>query len=255
MTDPTEPLTPVDPEVQQAATEDAIQHAVEQEPGHTRREARQVWGLYAAFVALACAITVIGLILWHTADDQSKTKHLLGIANARIVALGGTPVAGPAGAIGPAGPPPSLSEVEDAVSRYCTQVSCGIPPSAGQVAQAVSTFCDVHAQCTGPGGKAGRNGNNGLNGHNGASGATGAEGPGPTSDQVAAAVASYCAAHNQCQGPPGPTGATGPGGPSGSNGADGQPPLSWTYDDHMGMTHTCTRDTPFNPAAPTYHCD
>jgi len=263
MTDPTEPLTPVAPEVQHAAQEDAIHHAVEQMPTRTRREARQVWGLYAAFVGLACAITVIGLVLWHTTDDQAKTKHLLSVANARIVALGGTPVAGPAGAAGPAGPPPTLTEVEDAVTRYCTQVSCGIPPSAGQVAQAVSTFCNAHAQCSGPGGKTGRNGNNGLNGHNGSPGATGAEGPGPTSDQVAAAVSSFCAAHNQCQGPAGASGSrgasgatvTGPPGENGSNGADGQPPLSWTYVDHIGMTHTCTRDDPFNPAAPTYHCD
>jgi len=108
--------------------------------------------------------------------------------------------------------------------------------------------------------------------------------PGPagrnaTDQQVAAAVSDYCSSRSGCivPGPPGPagkdgtdgttvTGPAGPAGPAGADGADGapgapgtpgadgQPPLSWTYTDALGIPYTCTRSDPFDPTAPTYTC-
>lgn len=64
-------------------------------------------------------------------------------------------------------------------------------------------------------GAAGTNGSNGANGTNGSDGVPG------------------------IQGPPG---------------VNGEPPVSWTYTDLLGASHTCQRDDPFDPSAPTYHC-
>lgn len=64
-------------------------------------------------------------------------------------------------------------------------------------------------------------GTNGLDGLQGPRGATGATGPGPSDAQIAGAVSSYCAAHNDCQGPQGEKGATGDTGLTGPIGPQG----------------------------------
>ena len=111
------------------------------------------------------------------------------------------------------------------------------------------------------------------------SAAPGAPGKSATDDQVLNSVIAYCALRNGCEGPPsliaGPSGTNGangldsttpgpqgpPGadsmvpGPQGAPGDPGQPPVSWTYDDVLGMTHTCTRTDPFDASAPTYTCN
>jgi hypothetical protein len=97
-----------------------------------------------------------------------------------------------------------------------------------QVERAVEIYCDLRLDCQGPMGLDGLNGTNGTNGVDGTNGADGSPGP---------------------QGPQGDTG------PTGAAGADGQPPFSWTYTDALGMQHTCTRDDPFDAAAPTYTCN
>lgn len=79
----------------------------------------------------------------------------------------------------------------------------------------------------GPQGEPGADGKNGADGRPGVDGAPGSPG---------------------AQGPAGSTGAQGPPGP------DGQPPVSWTYTDALGLSFTCTRPAPFDPAAPTYQC-
>lgn len=55
-------------------------------------------------------------------------------------------------------------------------------------------------------------------------------------------------------GPKGDTGDQGPAGAPGTNGTNGEPPASWTYSDMLGVSHTCARDDPFDPTAPTYNC-
>jgi len=95
----------------------------------------------------------------------------------------------------------------------------------------------------------GQDGTPGLDGAPGATGATGASGSDGTTG-------------NQGEpGPAGPQGAPGPAGPAGTDGAtgpagaDGQPPVSWTYTDMLGISHTCTRTDPFDANAPTYTCN
>jgi len=123
-------------------------------------------------------------------------------------------------------------------------------------------------------------------GATGAAGPQGDRGPGPTDAQIFTAVSDYCSTPQvPCKGETGTPGATGapgasvtgpagangdsitgpqgpkgdPGesitGPPGTNGTDGQPPLSWTYTDMLGIAHTCTRADPFDAAAPTYTCN
>lgn len=96
-----------------------------------------------------------------------------------------------------------------------------------QVARQVDIYCDIRVECEGPPGV------DGTDGVNGTDGATGPQGP---------------------QGDTGPAGQAGADGTNGTNGADGQPPVSWTYTDDLGITHTCTRTDPFDPTAPTYTC-
>lgn len=85
----------------------------------------------------------------------------------------------------------------------------------------------------------GQTGPQGPAGEAGESGATGAQGdPGPSG----------------AQGPAGASGPAGPAGATGPAGADGQPPLSWTYTDALGLSYICTRTDPFDPAVPTYSC-
>lgn len=96
----------------------------------------------------------------------------------------------------------------------------GPGPSDEQVAEAVLDFCAAHADCRGaPGtdgqtvvGPAGPEGAS-IVGPQGPPGETvvGPPGPGPTAEQIAQAVADYCAARAECrgeQGPPGPPGSS-----------------------------------------------
>lgn len=112
-----------------------------------------------------------------------------------------------------------------------------------------------------------------IEGLPGATGATGPKGDAPSFSDLLQAVQSFCSpgtANPPCKGETGAQGAQGvPGatvvGPAGQNGADGapgapgaagadgQPPVSWTYTDLLGM-HTCSRTDPFDAAAPTYQC-
>lgn len=95
---------------------------------------------------------------------------------------------------------------------------------------------------------------NGTNGQNGAN---------ATAEQIATAVAAYCGqASEPCRGAKGDKGEKGDPPPCmaeasqcrGQNGADGQPPAGWTTSYQDGSTETCSRATPFDPAAPRYTC-
>ena len=100
----------------------------------------------------------------------------------------------------------------------------GPGPSTGQVIVAIQAYCIAHGQCRGPEGRAST-----VPGPTGATGAPGADstipgptgptgpagkdgdrGPGPTDEQIAQAVADYCAAHNDCKGNQGAQGDPGP---------------------------------------------
>lgn len=152
---------------------------------------------------------------------------------------------------------PSRSEIVAAVASYCSGGRCAPPaPSEEQVIQAVVAYCSG-GQCEGPAGpsgaagepgdpgdpgQAGEPGAAGEEGAPGQAGSPGAPGPGPTDDQIAAAVDAYCSARNDCQGPAGPAGADGEDGapgPAGPRGAQGPPPESFTFT-HLAITYRCT---------------
>lgn len=114
-------------------------------------------------------------------------------------------------------------------------------------------------------GEPGERGFPGLDGKDGAPGPKGDKGDlGPIAPAVpgkdgapGATVPGPPGADGQ-PGTPGKDGAAGapgePGAP-GATGAPGEPPLSWTYKDPLGGSHTCTRAADYTPAAPTYTCN
>lgn len=94
-------------------------------------------------------------------------------------------------------------------------------------------------------------------------GADGQAGANATAEQVASAVAAYCGqADEPCRGKPGTAGQNGKDGQpppcmaeaTQCRGADGQPPAGWTTSYSDGTTETCSRASPFDPAAPHYTC-
>lgn len=108
------------------------------------------------------------------------------------------------------------------------------------------------AAITGAAGVSGSNGPRGIAGPPGASGKPGVAGQGGQPGQGGASgqVGGEGRAGNPgAAGPSGAAGDPGPAGPSGASGPPGQPPFSFTI---LGMT--CSRDTPFDPAQPTYTC-
>jgi hypothetical protein len=97
----------------------------------------------------------------------------------------------------------------------------------------------------GASGSSGQNGRNGSNGSPGTAGAKGSAGsPGP-------AGASGAAGGQGPAGPAGKDGQDGKDGAKGDTGATGPPPSSWSWNDALGVTHTCTQDS---PGSTTYTC-
>lgn len=145
------------------------------------------------------------------------------------------------GDTGPQGPPPTPEQVAQAVYDYCanTGICEGKAPSMSTVFAAVSQYCN-DGKCKGE------------------DGANGKDAPPVTSAQIQNAVVNYCANGN-CTGPKGdtgeagPIGPTGPAGAAGNPGADGQPPVSWKFT-YLTTEYTCSREEPFEPAAPRYTC-
>lgn len=170
-------------------------------------------------------------------------------------------VEGPSGPQGEPGRPPTTAEVRRAVAAYLTTnpPRPGRAPTEAEIAAAVAAFCAAGA-CEGEVGPAGSTGPVGPPGPQGETGAQGPvgeqgpQGPGPTDEQLAAAVADFCA-DGRCVGEPGPQGE--PGDDStvpGPQGEGGEPPVSWTFEDRTGRTYTCVREDGFDPDSPRYVC-
>lgn len=120
---------------------------------------------------------------------------------------------GDPGEQGEQGPPPTAAQVLTAVSAYCSGGACSPSgPTQQQVNTAVARYCNGN-NCTGPKGDPGEDatGEPGEPGQPGAPGAQGEQGPGPSDEQIAAAVDTYCAGGN-CTGPKGDPGSQGPAG-------------------------------------------
>jgi len=186
-----------------------------------------------------CTVTLtaimIGLVLANvygsaTAQRQAGIIDTLSSNNEalreQVKKLGETPVAPPAATVTKDAPPVTLNGSD---GRDGEPGERGPGPSDGQVFFAVQQYCALMI-CVGPQGPSGAPGGAGANGQD--STVPGPQGP-PGADSTV----------------PGPPGATGP------PGGNGEPPLSWTYTDMLGGSHTCTRTDPFDPSSPTYTCN
>lgn len=202
----------------------AAKRAGQAAPIATRKPWRELWFWVA--VVSSVFLVFFGIVEWttsrqalHEARQANATRDSAIAAVDKLAqqvkSLGGTPVVQPSNVIGPqgpkgdTGPPPTADQIEAAVTTYCADHGgCGQLPTFAQVRAAVQS-CTA---CRGPAGENGQNGRNGTNA------------PPLTDAQLEAAVATYCAAHGQCAGPPGEsiTGPEGPPGPSGANGQDGR---------------------------------
>ena len=158
-----------------------------------------------------------------------------------VVTVPPTGPAGEPGQVGPQGPPPTSSQVFQAVVAYCAPGVCSQRPSATQVASAVASYCEARSDCRGA---HGTTGSAGTDGQNGTDGQDGAPGPAPTADQIAAAVNDYCTGHDNCRGPAGTDGK------DGVDGKDGQSAFPFTFTftvqnnpaQSTTYTVTCTAD-------------
>lgn len=112
----------------------------------------------------------------------------------------------------------------------------------------------------GPAGAAGAAGTPGTNGTNGTNGKDGTNGRGVASVTINSShlIVTYTDGTTSDAGqlPPGPVGPAGPAGPQGEQGPQGKqgpPPSSWTWQDELGRTQSCTRSGGTD-ASPQYTC-
>ena len=121
---------------------------------------------------------------------------------------------------------PTQEQVDAAVASFCSVGSrCSDPPTFEQVLSAVSTYC-ISGQCRGnPGEDSTVPGPQGEPGQDstvpGPEGPIGPQGPGPTVEQILAAVTAYCSG-DVCKGPKGDTGEPGATGERGPGPTDQQ---------------------------------
>lgn len=133
----------------------------------------------------------------------------------QVKRLGGKPVVDPPVSTpseGQRDPGPTDAQVEAAVADYCAGNRCKPTVSRSQVAAAVADYCAGGACRARTGARTdGADGTDGTDGQDGTDGKDGAPGPGPTAEQIASAVADYCA-DGRCSEP----------GKDGKDGADGK---------------------------------
>jgi hypothetical protein len=139
------------------------------------------------------------------ADDNARAAVELA---EQVRGLGGVPVVQPPtpGERGRDGRPPTAEEIGQAVAAYCADGRCnGDDVTPEQVAAAVATYCNSRGECRG------------TPGADGDDGETGQQGPPPSAEQVADAVAAYCA-DGRCRGEQGERGEKGDQGEPGEPG-------------------------------------
>lgn len=141
--------------------------------------------------------------------------------------VGGEGQQGKKGDTGERGPGPTAAQVNQAVATWCSGGRCIGKPTTAQVLAAVTTIC-ANGACDGP---------PGTDGTNGTDGNDGVDGQNATPEQIATAVAAYCADDN-CRGAKGDKGDKGEPGTSAY-------PFSFTF--------TIPSRNPINPDR-TYEC-
>jgi hypothetical protein len=207
-------------------------------PRATRRAVVLAWTLVVLLALLLAGWLVVTVVRQSNAIRDAETTNAaqdkaLAEANRRLTNAGQPPVptpspgpAGLPGQPGPQGPPPTNTQVLQAVVNYCASGACTRQPTARQVAAAVAAYCEARSDCRG---RPGAHGDTGTAGQPGSKGAQGAPGPGPTADQIVAAVNDYCATRDNCRGPAGPAGPAGADGKNGTDGKDGADPWPFTF--------------------------
>ncbi|HEY9352975.1 MAG TPA: hypothetical protein VIP28_06990 [Nocardioides sp.] len=221
----------------------------ENPPNISERSVRIAWAVVGVLAVIVLVVTVIGLFRLSDSNESLTTKverseaelaklskqanddHAAAQAlEEQVKRLGGKPVAEPGEPpAGPPGPGPTAAQVQAAVADYCAGDRCKPTVSRSQVAAAVADYC-AGGLCQGKDGTnggPGADGTDGTSGTDGTDGADGAPGPGPTDEQIAAAVEAYCA-DGKCRGEKGEKGDAGADGkdatftPSGMDCPDGE---------------------------------
>ncbi|MFC8732191.1 hypothetical protein ACFT5B_07015 [Luteimicrobium sp. NPDC057192] len=195
-----------------------------------------VIGLLMAVIGVGLAI-LIGEQHEATAARQEQAQQIaalqdaVGQANDKLAAKGEQPVPVPTVTTNPnTGATTVVPGPPGAIGATGATGAPGRNATDAQVSAAVVLYCSTHAECRGadgapgvpgPAGAEGLAGATGSAGADGAPGAAGADGKNATDTQVAAAVAAYCDAHDQCRGPAGKDGTNGKDGADGVDGATG----------------------------------
>lgn len=253
-----------------------------------RDDVRRAWRFAAVLMVALVLISVLSTLLWvqsrgdvtklaksndsqisqfeycakpTTPKNDPRCQKPVGTPAEKVI-QGPQGVQGIQGIQGEPGPPPSDEQVRQAVNAYCANGRCnGKAPTPQQVALAVAQYCNARGQCTPPKPKDGKDGKQGEPGQN------------ATSEQVAAAVASFCA-DGACDGKDGKNGRSvtistfpidgeppgtrvvvsysddtpsvafnvfdGKDGAPGKVGPQGPAVESWSWTDSQGVTYTCT---------------
>lgn len=198
-------------------------------PNVTDRAVRRAWTAVAAvaLIILVGGVTwLVRLSLENDAQERSiaesdaardelserlDNEHAAAQTLAeQVKRLGGKPAVEPGEApAGPPGPAPTQTQVRAAVADYCAGDRCKPVVTRSQVNQAVANYC-ANGACRGRDGVStdGTDGKPGADGTDGTDGTDGPPGPGPTDEQIAQAVADYCA-DSKCVGKPGADGKDG----------------------------------------------
>lgn len=184
------------------------------------------------------------------ASANTRQDDLLREANRRLRRAGEPTVPippTPTAVQGERGPGPTAAELRTELRTVCATTSlCRPSISAAALDAAVDRWCDAHSDCTAPAvpgptgppgspGATGGVGPAGPPGPSGPAGETGPQGPGPTDEQLAAAVAAYCAGGN-CKGEDGKDGSVVPGTYACP---DGEAMVGFTVDDAGVVAPSC----------------
>jgi len=178
----------------------------------------------AGILALSALVIAAVVVQGYTVSSQSEQLEALATSTdslrEQVIKSGEVPVAGPSetitGVQGPQGAP-------------------GLPGLNGR-----NGFPGIN----------GLDGNDGVQGPAGLDGTTGSTGTTGTTGEPGTDGADGTTGAPGANGINGTDGADGAPGANGINGVDGEPPSSWSYPNGS----TCSRDTPFDPASPTYTC-
>jgi len=164
------------------------------------------------------------------------------------------------GARGRQGPGPTSAQIGEAVSAYFAQHPPQANVTVSQLTPIVKTY--VTSYLRGHPIPTPSPGKEGKQGPSGSPGAPGSPGPGPTQEQINAAVqaylpgivSAYLTANPPPSGPPGTNGTNGTNGTDGTDGTNGKPPFGWSYTDPgTGTEMQCLRDNT-NDNQPHYTC-